>query len=882
MARIPTKYDLSGQGSLRSGRTISSYDTSGIGRGVEALGRGLGQIADEMSFEQRQAKEQQNVVDIARAEAVKTKGLLDVQNTFENDNDYATFGKRGNPEVDKAISSAAVLIRDPKMRERYIATQQEAAVRGKDWLTDKATDKKRSAEIVAFDKSLETNKNLYADPNTTEDVKTKALSDIQGSIDMGLKSGLITPEQAANRKLAYVEKAKLVRGMLEAKNNPDSVRQSNVQAQDIPEEGRALLDSIAATESPGYNVIHGGQRFESYADHPRVAVPIGNGKTSSAAGRYQFIGSTWDRASKALGLKDFSPANQDRAAWWLAQQDYASDTHRNLLEDLKSKDPEVLAQVRHSLGNTWEGLKLQGDNAFIGNYMKGPKGKTYIDELPPEDRQRIYDQADATQKERSVIERSSIEVATQNAPAAIQNTGAYTGQMPSQDQFVRAYGPEDGYRKYDEFQASVDTSQKAFDMRTMSSGDIQKMVSDAKPTSSGDAAALEAAKYDVLSKAAATTLAAREADPVTYVRNTYPAVNQAWDEASATGSYQNAIASTAAAQAQLGIRNPAVMPKDIAAQTVATFKSDTTPQDQKVSQLTGLVFGSTNDKTQQQAIFNQLVDAGLPSTTEGALEAYARGDEGAGNRLMAAATVDVSKLPGKSPNTADEISQQIQFSVMDEGKIGDLYYGLTDGTADNQERAIRDSRLLTNAVTIRIRNGEALEDAVDAAARDLYGNVKPISVPNARILVPADSDPTSTVDGLSALKPTVREQLDKNMEAAAQARMTGESVSTGDAAILKETARVHSDNIMSQGYFVNAGQGFVYIDPFLGQAIPDEKGKPMVFTPAQVQSGAQPLEERIKRVIPAARDDLEAVGDEPAMGDLKLDTTPPGVQPQWK
>lgn len=68
------------------------------------------------------------------------------------------------------------------------------------------------------------------------------------------------------------------------------------------------------TKDRGYDVIVGGQLFTSYKDHPRVLVnlPRYNLK-SSAAGRYQMIRATWDALARRLRLKDFSPANQDRA-----------------------------------------------------------------------------------------------------------------------------------------------------------------------------------------------------------------------------------------------------------------------------------------------------------------------------------------------------------------------------------------------------------------------------------------------------------------------------------------------------------------------------------------------------------------------------------------
>jgi muramidase (phage lysozyme) len=130
---------------------------------------------------------------------------------------------------------------------------------------------------------------------------------------------------------------------------------------DIPAEGRALLNQIARTESGGrYDIRYdgaGGAKIDNFNDHPRVAAPITSGpdvgKTSSAAGRYQFIGTTWDAQAKKLGLKDFSPANQDAAAWDLAQTEYKTRTGKDLLATLKSGNT---ADVLPSLSGQWSSL----------------------------------------------------------------------------------------------------------------------------------------------------------------------------------------------------------------------------------------------------------------------------------------------------------------------------------------------------------------------------------------------------------------------------------------------------------------------------------------------------------------------------------------------
>lgn len=80
----------------------------------------------------------------------------------------------------------------------------------------------------------------------------------------------------------------------------------------ISEIGKALL----AETDDGYNVLVGSLPgkpllFGSYARHPQV---LNHALDSTAAGRYQIIRGTWFGVAGELGLTDFSPENQDRAA----------------------------------------------------------------------------------------------------------------------------------------------------------------------------------------------------------------------------------------------------------------------------------------------------------------------------------------------------------------------------------------------------------------------------------------------------------------------------------------------------------------------------------------------------------------------------------------
>jgi muramidase (phage lysozyme) len=80
------------------------------------------------------------------------------------------------------------------------------------------------------------------------------------------------------------------------------------------------------SDSGGYSRHYGGTSFDSFADHPRIAITAGRW-TSTAAGAYQHLARTWDECADALGLEDFSPKNQDLAALFLIDR-------RKALEDV--------------------------------------------------------------------------------------------------------------------------------------------------------------------------------------------------------------------------------------------------------------------------------------------------------------------------------------------------------------------------------------------------------------------------------------------------------------------------------------------------------------------------------------------------------------------
>ena len=115
---------------------------------------------------------------------------------------------------------------------------------------------------------------------------------------------------------------------------------------------RKMLDLIANAEGVkhGYNTGFGNERIASLGAHPNVRKEFtqtdGKKNVTTAAGRYQFLKSTWDGLAKRYGLKDFSPRNQDIAALALMAQ-------KGAIKNVMSGDFEGAV---NKLGGTWASL----------------------------------------------------------------------------------------------------------------------------------------------------------------------------------------------------------------------------------------------------------------------------------------------------------------------------------------------------------------------------------------------------------------------------------------------------------------------------------------------------------------------------------------------
>lgn len=128
---------------------------------------------------------------------------------------------------------------------------------------------------------------------------------------------------------------------------PQTRSQPTVQPQANPEANvKKFLDFLGRAEGADYNTIVGGKQFTDFRAHPRVVGLRTAEGPSTAAGKYQIVGTTYDAVAPKLGIRDFSPDSQDKIAIELIRQ-------KGALEDVRNGNFDAAVG---KLGGTWASL----------------------------------------------------------------------------------------------------------------------------------------------------------------------------------------------------------------------------------------------------------------------------------------------------------------------------------------------------------------------------------------------------------------------------------------------------------------------------------------------------------------------------------------------
>lgn len=150
---------------------------------------------------------------------------------------------------------------------------------------------------------------------------------------------------------------------------------------------QAFLATLQQGESGGYSnpyfIGYGGANLTGASTDafgfPQWTGASVNGSETHAAGAYQFQPGTWDQIAAQYNLNFQNPADQNAAAWYLAQQNYNNSTGGSLYNDLNSGDYQ---QVATTLLPTWTSLNATNLASNFGSVANSSNNNINLADNP--------------------------------------------------------------------------------------------------------------------------------------------------------------------------------------------------------------------------------------------------------------------------------------------------------------------------------------------------------------------------------------------------------------------------------------------------------------------------------------------------------------------
>lgn len=470
-----------------------------LARGINGLGGALGEaavVADQnedviVAQEDRLAKAGK-LVEFTKLQGDWSRDYLDLRTKAPVGD--TSFEENARAELDKRISAFQEGL-PAKLRPEFSVTAEEfKQSQFNEVRNDKINLQTEGYKTQALDLQYQIQETLLKG--------TKRREEWQPVIDEFFANSPFDAATTADLKGAFEKDAAKLQLELDAAAELTYPEYSHMNVGELPAgmppEAMALLQTMIGTEAPDFQTIYGGQKFSDFSDHPNVAVEItegpNKGKKSTAAGLPQFVYSTWKEVQAATGLPDFSPPNQIRGMWYLAQRDYKSRTGRDLQSDMASGSPIILDGVRRNLAPTWEAFGKMSTDEFISR-MSGAKGTppSIFDDpaykgLSPVEQRDIYERAvqNAQQQRSAYLEQQSKETVTkadslvralqegQATPAQVDETIASNNFTSAQVENIRGAQKkydEDNYN-YNRFLGAVANGSPIFDEEAKKGAEI--------------------------------------------------------------------------------------------------------------------------------------------------------------------------------------------------------------------------------------------------------------------------------------------------------------------------------------------------------------------------------------------------------------------------
>lgn len=208
MPTLPTKDSLGGLPSLRSGRTYASAadakeDVSGQEATSLALAKGFQTMAGTVEKIAGQEVQQQDALDLIKANAAHAERLRELDRSFDTDPDWRTYRPRYAEASTQAAADAGAGIRNHSLRARWVEQANERNSAGLHRVLGRGTRLEREEKELEVDGVLERYRKLYAEAPDDE-TRSHILNEMGVTVTAAQRTGLLDMSRGeAKRRKAF-------------------------------------------------------------------------------------------------------------------------------------------------------------------------------------------------------------------------------------------------------------------------------------------------------------------------------------------------------------------------------------------------------------------------------------------------------------------------------------------------------------------------------------------------------------------------------------------------------------------------------------------------------------------------------------------------------
>jgi hypothetical protein len=477
----------------------------GMGDAVEGVGNAL-------KKRQYEAQESQDKLESAYAEANLLQSQVEIGNSFDNDPEYTTYGKRYQEKSSNALLQASSMISNPEKRAMFEAKAQVINARGFASVTDKAHAQEASYGRASLFELIDKNKEaaLVAPDEATQ---KGLMGSTRDAIDIGVTKGYFTPEVGYKTKhdvaqsfaLASVEKLpprEQVKLMMSNSSTSTGGFDSSVEWVLKKEGGYVSNDGGKGPTNLGINS----------AANPEVDVKSLTPETAKGIYKTKY----WD----AIGADSLPPAlamvafdgSVNQGVGKTRQMLNESGGDASKLIEIRRREYQKLADNNpDKYGkylNTWNG-RLDDLQAQISSAGSTESGNPLLQYIPFEKRQEII------RKNQGAL-RSELGDAIKDDITMAQ-TGQENPKPLQREDFYLAFGASEGAEKYDLFQTQQQLGKNIYSVSALTPAQQSTLLQETTPKP-GANFAQEQQNHELLTTAVTKVNEQRAKDPMAFAQ----------------------------------------------------------------------------------------------------------------------------------------------------------------------------------------------------------------------------------------------------------------------------------------------------------------------------------------------------------------------------